>query len=160
MALYPLVPSNFRSDLDPFKSFRRELERFFDDLWKRPNLETSVTSVERERTIFPDIDVVENEKAFQIAAELPGLEEKDIKVEVNNNILTIKGEKKLERENKQNNYYITERSKGFFYRAIQLPTAIEKENIEATIKNGVLTLTLPKAAESITNTKHIEIKKI
>lgn len=154
-----LVPSTFRGDPDPFKTFRREMDRFFDDFWKRPPLGSSLTPVEREKAIFPDMDVLENDKIFQITAELPGLEEKDIKVELNNNLLIIRGEKKLEKEDKGNNYYITERSSGFFHRAIQIPTAVDENNIDATMKNGILTITLPKSAEAIAHARQIEIKK-
>jgi HSP20 family protein len=154
-----LVPSTFRSDRDPFKAFRREMDQFFDDFWKRPALGSSLAPFERERTIFPDMDVFENDKMFQITAELPGLTEKDIKVDLNHNLLTISGEKKVEKEDKGNNYYICERSVGSFYRTIQIPTAVDENNIDAKMKDGILKITLPKSAEALAHTKQIEVKK-
>jgi HSP20 family protein len=154
-----LVPTTFRGDSDPFKALRREMDRFFDDFWKRPALRSSLAPFERETPIFPDIDVFENDKMFQITAELPGLTEKDIKVDLNHNLLTISGEKKLEKEDKGNNYYICERSAGSFYRTIQIPTAVDENNIDAKMKDGILKITLPKSAEALAHTKQIEVKK-
>ena len=112
-----------------------------------------------ERTLFPDMDVFENDKKFQVIVELPGLGDKDIHVEINHNLLTIRGEKKLEKEDKGNNYYICERSAGSFYRTIQIPVAVDEDNIEAKIKDGILKITLPKSAEALAHTKEIDVKK-
>lgn len=159
MTRLSLVPSTSRGESDPFRAFRREMERFFEDFWKRPALGSSLAPFEREKTVFPEMDVFENEKMFQITAELPGLAEKDIKVELNNNLLTISGEKKLEKEDKGNNYYICERSAGSFYRTIQIPMGIDENNIDAKMKDGILKITLPKSAEALAHTKQIEVKK-
>ncbi|GIK40693.1 MAG: hypothetical protein BroJett011_45260 [Chloroflexota bacterium] len=92
----------------------------------------------------PRVDVTENEKEVRITAELPGLEEKDIDVSLSNDVLTISGEKKAEREDKGDNYYRMERSYGSFHRSIPLPTEVDTDHCDATFKNGVLQITLPK----------------
>jgi HSP20 family protein len=108
--------------------------------------------------MIPNLDFAETEEAFTVAAELPGLKEDDIRLELNNNLLTIWGEKKIEREDKKENYHMIERSSGTFRRTLQIPTAIAQDRIEATFSNGVLTITLPKAEEAKHKAKRIEIK--
>ena len=90
------------------------------------------------------LDVSETDNEFTVTADLPGLEEKDINVEVSNNILRIGGEKKLDHEEKGKNFHRIERVSGSFDRSIQLPSPINEENIQASFKNGVLTITLPR----------------
>ena len=88
-----LLPSTLRNHRDPLTVFRREMERFF-------------IPFEQERILYPEMDICENRKLFQITAELPGLTEKDIKLDLTNNVLTISGEKKVEQEEKEDHYYI------------------------------------------------------
>jgi HSP20 family protein len=104
------------------------------------------------------VDVVETEKEYQITAELPGLSEKDVEVVVADEILTIKGEKKEEKEEKAKNYYLSERRYGAFKRSFQLPSGVDADKIEAGFQNGVLTLTLPKTPEAQKSEKKIAIK--
>lgn len=108
---------------------------------------------------MPDVNVSETDNEFTVTADLPGLEEKDINVKISNNILRIGGEKKLDHEGKDKNFHRIERVSGSFNRSIQLPTPIKDENVQASFKNGVLTITLPKSAEAKTKAKHIEVKK-
>jgi len=151
----------------PFVSFRREVERLFNDFdrgfFGRPlrgatfDLEplwSRVTAWER----VPAVDVIEKDHAYEITAELPGMDESNIDVTVADETLIIKGEKKQEKEEKQKDYYVSERHYGSFQRSFRLPSGVDKDKIEAVFKNGVLTLTLPKSAEAQQPEKKIAVK--
>jgi len=101
---------------------------------------------------------VESEKAYEIIAELPGMDEKNIEVKMADGVLTIKGEKREEKEEKQKDYYLQERSFGSFERSFEVPETVETDKIEASFRKGVLTLTLPKKAEAQKAAKKIEVK--
>ena len=101
---------------------------------------------------------VESEKAYEIIAELPGMDEKNIEVKMADGVLTIKGEKREEKEEKQKDYYLQERSFGSFERSFEVPETVETDKIEASFRKGVLTLTLPKKAEAQKPAKKIEVK--
>lgn len=124
-----------------------KLHRDMDDLFGSffgdwPTLSTT------ERNFWPALDVAENENEITVKAEVPGCNPEDIDISVHGNNLTIKGEKKHEEEKKDEGYYYAERSYGTFRREVNLPTEIENEKIEAACKNGVLTITLPKATKA------------
>jgi HSP20 family protein len=106
----------------------------------------------------PKVDVTENEKEFNISAELPGMDDKDIDVSLQNDMLTIRGEKKEEKEDKGKDYYRMERSYGYFSRTIPLPVEVETDKVDAKFKKGVLTITLPKTAKAVAETKKISVK--
>jgi HSP20 family protein len=106
----------------------------------------------------PRLDVSETENGLEIVADLPGLEKKDIQVSLEDNLLTIKGEKKEEKESKDKKYHTIERRSGSFYRAVRLPLEVKKDKVEATFKDGVLTLRLPKSKEEKRKVAQIEIK--
>lgn len=106
----------------------------------------------------PTLDVSESETEVKVIAELPGLDEQDINVSLTQDILTISGEKKVENEDKGENYHHIERSYGAFKRSVALPAGIEADQVEAIFKNGVLTITLPKSAEAQEEIKRIEVK--
>jgi HSP20 family protein len=93
----------------------------------------------------PAIDIVEDEKAYRLTAELPGLEEKDVDISVSGDMLTLKGEKSQDAEHKDKNYTLSERSYGSFQRSFWLPDGVDRDKIEAVFAKGVLTITLPKA---------------
>jgi HSP20 family protein len=148
----------------PFERFRREMDRLFDDFssgfW-RGSLFDMAPPFRRAEAAFrtmPAVDVAETEKAYKIAAELPGLDEKNIEVKLANGVLSIKGEKQEEKEEKQKDYYRRERSFGSFERSFQVPNDVEADKIEASFKNGVLSVTLPKTAEAQKEAKKIEVK--
>ena len=107
---------------------------------------------------MPAVDVVESEKAYEVAAELPGMDEKNIEIKVVNGILTMKGEKQEQKEEKKKDYYLQERSFGSFERSFEVPESVDADKIEARFKKGVLTLTLPKKAEAQKPAKKIEVK--
>lgn len=152
------LPATKYDNDDLFQTFRREIDKFVDDFWRHKRTIGSIIPLKGD-FVSPYMDVLENDKEIQITAELPGLEAKDIKVEFNNGLLTINGSTKREKEEKDSNYYITERSRGFYHRSIQIPSAIDEDKIEATVKNGVLTVILPKSKTESKDTKKIEVKK-
>jgi HSP20 family protein len=148
---------------EPFERFRREMDRLFDDFTGgllRGSLFGPMPFRRPEVTFrtMPAIDVAETDKAYEITVELPGLDEKNIEVKVANGVLSIKGEKQEEKEEKEKDYYRRERSFGSFERSFQLPDDIEDDKIQATFKNGVLSVTLPKSAEAQQQAKKIEVK--
>lgn len=115
------------------------LTNLFDDFFRVPANYTG-------GNLTPRVDVHEDEKAFYVKAEIPGMEEKDLNVSIHNNVLTISGEKKDERimDDKDRNYYYCERSFGSFSRSIELPESIKRDSVKASYKNGVLEIELPK----------------
>ena len=107
---------------------------------------------------IPATDLVEKDKAFELSAEMPGLEASNVEVSLSGNVLTIKGEKKEEKEEKGKNTYLSERRYGSFQRSFQLPDGIDKDKVEANFENGVLTVTMPKTAEAVKEQKTITVK--
>ena len=120
--------------------FKREMDRLFDRFF-----EPRWDEFELVGEWAPKVDVVETKDAVVVKAELPGMEQKDINVELENQVLTIKGEKHQEKEEKGERFHRTERSWGAFSRTFRLPAAVEGGKVNATFKSGVLTVTLPKA---------------
>jgi HSP20 family protein len=149
----------------PFESLHREIDRLFDDFGMgfRWPLGRSLFAAEplfrREVTWpkMPAMDVVESEKGYEITADLPGMDEKNIEVKVSDGVLTMKGERQEEKEEKKD-YYLQERSFGSFQRSFELPDSVDSEKIEASFKKGVLTVNLPKKAEAQKTAKKIEVK--
>lgn len=109
--------------------------------------------------ITPDVDVTESDTEIRVTAELPGMEEKDIEVEMSGNRLTIRGEKHEEREEKEKDYHLSERRYGSFRRSMTVPDTVNAAKVAAEMKNGVLTVTLPKTAEAKAKTRKVTIKK-
>jgi len=166
MAITDLVPWKWgeknvpvkREGENPFYAMRQEMDRLFDDFWGGSGLAPLGGFMERYSVFNPRVDVTENDKEIKVATELPGLDEKDVEVSLSNDMLTISGEKKAEKEDKGENYYRLERSYGSFRRAIPLPTEIEADKVEATFKNGVLQITLPKLHPGEGMRQKIQIK--
>lgn len=135
---------------DPFRSLRREMEEAFGGFNRLPTLNVGATA--------PAINVAETANAIEVTAELPGVEEKDIKVGLDGNRLTISGEKKEEAERDEKDWHIEERSYGSFYRSMSLPFSPEDGAVEAHLDKGVLHVTVKKPAEVAKSAKTIEIK--
>lgn len=155
------------SGVDPWQSFRGEMQRFFDQFWNRGGLPSLRRMFDAEPLwqnlpsvgfATPAVDVAEDDKAYHITAELPGMSEKDIEVSLSGDTLTIKGEKRDEKEEKAKNYHVSERHYGSFQRSFTLPDRIDRDKIDASFSAGVLTLTLPKTAEAVQQQKKIEVK--
>jgi HSP20 family protein len=133
------------------------MSRMFDDFFR--GVPTRFTGAEAPfGGAMPRVDVSETDNEYEVTAELPGLEENDINLQLANNVLTIRGEKKSEREEKDKNYYLSERSFGSFQRSIPLPTEVEEDQVQASFKSGVLTVRLPKTERAKSQAKRIEVK--
>ncbi len=134
-----------REEEHPLALFERDVQRMFDEFFKGFGL---LPTWELDWSGFsPQVDIVDGEKELKVSVELPGLDEKDIEVSLSHDLLTISGEKRQEKEDKGKNYYRMERSYGSFKRSIPIPCEIKAEGVEATFKNGVLNIVLPKAIE-------------
>jgi len=158
MNLKSLIPtgrgrlSPWARGYDPFATLQREVERVFEDFSR--GFPTTFAAGTTELT--PKMDVSETDKEFELMFELPGLEEKDVEVNVADNVLTVRGEKKAEKQQKDKNYRVVERSYGSFARSVDLPDGIDPDTIKATITKGVLKVTVPKPAPAMT--KKVDIK--
>jgi HSP20 family protein len=139
-----------RSDVTVFDTLQREIDRVFADFTR------GFPSFGGGRDLMPSIDLTETDKEIEISAELPGLEEKDVQINLVDNVLTIKGEKKAEKEEKDKSYRLVERSYGAFSRSIELPAGVNPDAIKANISKGVLKVSVPKPAPA--QTKKIEVK--
>ena len=106
----------------------------------------------------PLIDVTESDATIEVTAEIPGVDEKDIDVSLNDDVLTIKGEKKSETKTEEKDYRMVERAYGAFERSIRLPCQVKEDKIDAAFKNGVLTVKLPKSPEAKEKVKKIAVK--
>lgn len=152
------IPTVFRDgDRDPFLSLHREVNRLFDDVWRsfdgRFPARDSVSSLSAG---WPNVEVSETDKEIKITAEIPGLEEKDIEVLLNDGVLTLRGEKRSETEDKEKQF--SERFYGRFERRIPLGLEVEEDKIDARFKNGVLSIVLPKSPKAQSQVKRIAIK--
>ena len=152
---------------DPWHSFRNEMDRLFDRFsgsFGMPSLRRMLDwepAIRRETSVrfaAPSVDVAEDDKAFKITAELPGLEPKDVEISITGDTLVLKGEKKEEHEEHKKDYHMSERTYGSFERAFALPEQIDHDKIAADLANGVLTITLPKTAEAQKPARKIEVK--
>jgi len=155
-----LVPSKKdmpvrREEYNPLGLLRHEINSLFDNFFSGYDIEPFAG---RFGAFSPSIDVKESDKELRVSAELPGIDEKDIEVSLNKDSLTIKGEKKEEKEDKGKDYYRMERSYGSFSRTIPLPTEVDQDKVKADFKKGVLTVTVPKTAKAMKETKKISIK--
>ena len=149
---------------DPFGAFRGEMNRLIDSFFgggfMRPLREFEMPDLGLPRGVLvPNLDVKENGKEINISAELPGLDESDVDVSVQDSVLTIKGEKKLEKSDKGDNYRVMERRYGSFQRALQLPEAADLDKIEASFEKGVLAIRVPKRADKARPEKKVRIKR-
>jgi HSP20 family protein len=149
-----LLPS--RETWEPFGSLRRDMERLLENFsrdfgWEPPALAGA--------GMAPRIDVSETESEIKVEAELPGVDEKDLEVVLSQGRLTIKGEKKQEKEEKKKDYHLVERSYGSFTRSIPLPFEADADQIKASFAKGVLTVTVPKPPEVKAKERKIAIGK-
>ena len=146
--------------IDPLAAMRSEIDRVFDSFLGRGiDRFPMLSRIEDRDAVVPSIDVRETETEFVVEAELPGMDEKDVSVILNNGVLTLKGEKKSEREEKKDDYHLTERSYGSFQRSFQVAKTIDADKVKAGFENGVLKVTLPKRPEAVKAEKRIPIGK-
>ena len=145
------LPRLWSQESDPFRAMRREMEnvfRAFDQNLPSPDIGAGA----------PAINVAETKDAFEVTAELPGVDEKDIKVSLDENQLVISGEKKADTSKEEKDWHIEERSYGSFYRSMSLPFEPEDGAVDAHFDKGVLHLTIKKPAKAVKTTKTIDIK--
>lgn len=152
MRLTSLVPFRdggalTRPDFGLF-GLHREIDRLFSEF---------AQGVGPSAKIIPNIDISETDKAIEISAEMPGLERKDVDISIDDDTLTIRGEKKIEENRKDKNVQLSERSYGVFLRVLQLPPGIDPSSVQATMSNGVLKIAISKPAKS--EPKKIEVKE-
>jgi HSP20 family protein len=141
---------------NPFELMHRQMNNLFDGFFNDFQPAKWLGDDWGGKALSPNFEVAETDKEIKVAAELPGMEEKDIDITLDGNVLTIKGEKKAEKEEKTKDRHISERRYGSFQRSFSLPDNLEKENIKAGLKKGVLEIVLPKTEEA--KSKKIEIK--
>lgn len=153
------------ADWSPFESLRREVDRLFDGFhplnWRFPSrvFGSEAPNLARlEWEVAPAIDLAEKDDSYEITAELPGIDEKNVEIKLSNHTLTIKGEKSEEKEEKRKDYYLSERRYGSFQRSFQLPDGVDADKIEAKFAKGVLTVNLPKTVEAKKAEKKITVK--
>ena len=162
MGIRDLVPrtkgqqlSTRQEPFDPFYTLHREMNRLFDDVFRGFGPLGRVGSPLMEGQLgWPRIELSETDKTVTVSAELPGLSEKDVQVEMANGVLSIRGEKKAERSDESK--FVSERYYGSFERQIPLE-GVEEDKAQADFKNGVLTVTLPKSEQSTRDVKRIAI---
>jgi HSP20 family protein len=147
------TPAKREDYFDPFVTFRREMDRMFDHFF-----DALPGQGGNGQSITPAIDVEERDKEMVLTAELPGVSDKDVEVTLAGDVLTIKGEKKSEKEEKSGDTYYTERRFGAFTRSLRLPFEVKDQQVDAKFKDGVLRVHLPKPAEMQKSVKRIEVK--
>lgn len=152
------LPVPFDADREadslPLLSLHRDVNRLFDDVFRGLGTSSRFGAFERGLA-WPNVEFTEAEKEFRITAELPGLDEKDVELSIEDGVLTLRGEKKAEVEDKDRGY--SERSYGRFERRIALPRSVERDKANAAFRNGVLTVTLPKSQAANENRRRIPI---
>lgn len=132
---------------DPFRDImllRDRMNRLFEDLVSTPKFEESDII---QSTWSPAVDIYETENELVLTAELPGVEEKDVEIKVEDNTLSLRGERKFEKETKEENYHRIERAYGSFFRSFSLPNYVDQEKISAEYENGLLKVRMPKKPE-------------
>jgi HSP20 family protein len=145
---------------------RDEVERVFEDfdrsIWGLPGRWRGLAMEPFRKAgpamaLMPSVDAIEKDDLFEVTADLPGVDEKNIEVKLSGDVLTIKGEREERKEEKKKDYYISERQFGAFERSFQIPENVESDKIDACFKNGVLTVTLPKKPGSTMAEKKISV---
>jgi HSP20 family protein len=147
-----------RENDSPVMAIQNEMNRLFDQFFADPFTMLPIASSRFGADFTPRVDVSESDTATVVTAELPGMDEKDIQIEIDRDALVISGEKKNETEEKSKNYHRIERSFGSFQRVIPLMNEVDDEKVEAIFKNGILTVTIPKPVSSQKTTRKISIK--
>lgn len=163
MVWNPLMPSNRGTDVgrsrddDPFALMRREMDRVFDDFMH--GLGTPAVSLP-QGVLSPRVNVRENEKGLEITAELPGVDQKDIELDLSEGILTLKAEHKQQKEEvgEDERYHVVERAYGTYMRRFAIPFEADQDKVEARFDNGVLNVSVPRSAEAERCTRKIEVR--
>jgi HSP20 family protein len=136
--------------LQEFETIQNRIQRYFDDF--------PAFGFKYSDSFSPKIDISEGEKNIKVIAEIPGVKKEDIKIVIQDNIITIEGEKKKEEKIEEHNYYRTERSYGSFRRSFTLPAEVDNDNIDAKFENGVLNIDIKKAEIKKAKERIIELR--
>ena len=136
-------------------ALHRNIDRTFANTWNAPSLLSDSWTA---RDVTPRLDVTEDDKAFSVTVELPGMDEKDVAVSVADRVLTIRGEKREDKEKKDKEVYRRERAYGSFRHVMEVPADVDAEKIEASFRKGVLTIALPKTKDAQAKIKQIPVK--
>jgi len=155
MAMERRRPTRVPATWSPFRELE-EMQRHFDEVFGRPFVPSVWRRLPEEMAWAPAVEVLDKDDKFVVRAEIPGVKQEDMSVSIEGDTLTIRGEKKVEKETKEENYYRSERAYGSFYRPIALPSIVDASKITAECEDGVLEVTLPKASEA--KPKKIEVK--
>lgn len=149
----------------PLTSLRSEIDHLFEDFasgWPFHGRGPAAQGFGRLPAAFrspaPATDIVENDKAFVVSVDLPGIDEKNIQVDLSEDILSVRAEVTEERKEEKENYFLSERQHGALQRAFQVPVGVDADKIEAAYEKGVLKITLPKTAEALQKQRKIEVK--
>lgn len=147
-----------RAEWNPLSDFQSEMNSLFDDFFSDFSIAPRWGGSESQASVFsPSMDLSESKKEVKLSVELPGMDEKDVKVEMQDNAIIISGEKKSEKEEEDGDWHVREHTFGMFRRAIPLPVRVDVDQAKATFKKGVLTVRVPKRKESEVNSKSIKI---
>lgn len=147
----------------PIECFHREFDRLFEQAFRGFGLSPlgsgrTLTAQTADGMLRPTLDLGSTDKEYTISLEIPGVDEKDVKIEIADDVLTIRGEKKQKNEEKGKNYYRMERSYGTFQRTLSLPEDADQDGVRATFKKGILTVTMPRKALPATNVRQIPVQ--
>lgn len=143
---------------DSIASLQYDINRAFSDFWRMIDVAMPMPFRAEIGDAEMHVDVINGDKKVTVRAELPGMEEEDIDVNVTKDSLTIRGEKKMDRDVEENGYILRERTFGRIERTVMLPDGVDPDATTATFKSGVLTVTIPKTAEAQAGVKHISVK--
>ena len=150
--------------LNPIVQLHQEMDKLFENTFRGFGFSPFRSELFKPLTtsglLKPQVDIGANDKEYTITVEVPGVSEKDVQVEVANNIMTIKGEKKQEKEEKDKDFYRIERSYGSFQRVLSLPDDADQADIKATFKNGILKVKMPRKALPASEVKQVDVKVV
>ncbi len=149
----------------PFESFfhgmdalQKQMDLLFEDFWKGSGHSSLMSNPRNFALVNPRLDETEDDKAFHVKIELPGMDQEDVDITLSDGLLIIRGEKKQEEEDRGKDFYRSERTFGAFRRTLPIPVDVDESKIEASFKKGVLNITLPKTEEAKRKIKHITVK--
>lgn len=152
------TPSVYRgSDINPFMSLHRDVNRLFDEVFRGFDTPSLFSRMASRNETWPSVEFSENDKEIRVMAEVPGLEQDDIEIMLDDGVLTLRGEKKSETADKDRQF--SERYYGRFERRFGLGREVDEDKVHASFKNGILTVTLPKTEKAQASAKRIAISK-
>lgn len=149
------TPLSLRRRTDFFSGIERRMDEFMDQFFGGSMMPIGVSEI--GGTFSPRLDVQEHKDSIKVTAELPGMDRSDIDVSLHDGMLTISGEKKVEKEEKGVDYHHLERSFGYFSRSVSLPDTVKSDKVEAVYRDGVLNVTIPKSAKAVERSKKVPI---